>query len=113
MPIAKKALPMIGTIQWMLLPLVQANQKRPTGMKAEPTIAMGRRASGGAMPPFASATFAYLLFSNMEYATANTIPTVIPRKARPASPGPHPLDAWNTMGNAGNIMYSVPYKIAM
>lgn len=84
---------MIGTIQWTLLPLVQANQKRPTGMKAEPTIAMGRRASGGAIPSCFSATFAYLMFSNMAYATAKTMPTVIPKKARPASPGPHPLDA--------------------
>lgn len=113
MPTAKKALPTIGTIQWTLLPLVQANQNRPTGMKAEPTIAMGSRASGGAMPSCSSATRAYLMLSNIAYATANTIPTVIPRKAKPAWPGPHPLDAWNTMGNAGNIIYSVPYIIAM
>lgn len=51
MPAAKKPEPMMGTTQWTLLPLVQANQNSPTGSRMEPTRAGGRRASGGAIPP--------------------------------------------------------------
>lgn len=47
---AKNMLPMMGTIQCTLLPFVQANQNSPTGSRMEPTMAPGRRASGGTFP---------------------------------------------------------------
>lgn len=47
----KNALPMVGTIQWMLARAVQPNQNRQIGMQKAPTKAGGMRSSG-LMSPF-------------------------------------------------------------
>lgn len=91
MPAAKKAEPIIGTTQWMSVPLVQANQKRPIGRRTDPTKAGGSRASGGAMPLVWAATRLYLLLSNMVPIVATVMPTAMPMKARPPMPGLQPL----------------------
>lgn len=39
---------------------------------------------------------------------AQTMPTVMPRKARPEMPADQPFSPWKMMGKAGNIMYRVP-----
>ena len=45
--------------------------------------------------------------------TAAIMPTATPRKARPPMPSLQPRSCWKTMGKAANIMYKVPYMIAM
>jgi len=55
-PAAKNPEAMMGTIQWISGPLVQANQKRPMGRRQAPIMEGGRRASGGAKPPWAAET---------------------------------------------------------
>lgn len=124
-----------GTIQCTEGCTVHANQNKPTGKQTPPKQQIGRRASGGKLPPLASRSRTYFLLTKVLMIIPISMPIPMPMKGRPAAPVDHPLYVWqtlacaelepqssrrskrthlswtNTMGKAPNIRYKVPYTL--
>lgn len=70
-------------IAWLSMPFTRQTASATHGAKMDPTMAIGRRASGGAVPPFASICFKNMRENHGVEASPIIMPSRRPRNVNP------------------------------